>query len=239
MNYIAYYRVSTKEQNLGIQAQQTAVSKFIKQDDIILATYVEKESGKKDNRIELTKAIQHCKESGSTLIIAKLDRLSRNVTFISQLLDSNLSFLCCDMPSANKFTIHIFAALAQQERELISSRTKAALAELKANGKVLGTPANLNDAHRSKGRLTVKANALEADRHIINYVLLLRETKTLREIATQLNKEGKTTRASKAYTQTQIKRMLDRHSADVNTNLYDERYSVDIKANLSADVIAS
>ncbi len=128
--FVCYYRVSTQKQGqsgLGLEGQRVTVQKFCAEGRII-GEFTDVESGKKDNRPELLKAIDAAKQHGATLVIAKLDRLSRNLTFISSLMDSGAKFVCCDMPQANEFTIHIFAALAQQERKMISERTKAGLA---------------------------------------------------------------------------------------------------------------
>jgi DNA invertase Pin-like site-specific DNA recombinase len=117
--YVAYYRVSTKKQGqsgLGLDAQRSSVLNFVKQQDLLVAEFCDIESGKNDQRPELLKAVQDAKEHKARLVIAKLDRLSRNMTFVSSLMDSKVSFVCADMPDANEFTIHIFAALAQQER---------------------------------------------------------------------------------------------------------------------------
>lgn len=124
--FVAYYRVSTQKQGLsglGLQSQKLTVNNFIGDNELI-EEYTEIETGKNDKRIELQKAISTAKKNNATLIIAKLDRLSRNASFILALRDSNINFVCCDMPDANNFTIGIFALLAQQERELISDRTK-------------------------------------------------------------------------------------------------------------------
>lgn len=131
--YVAYYRVSTKAQGssgLGLEAQRASVAGFVKGSDrraVIVAEFTEVESGKKDKRMELMAAIERAKREGAVLVIAKLDRLSRNASFIFTLRDSRVNFLCVDMPDANTLTIGIFATLAQHERELISQRTKAAL----------------------------------------------------------------------------------------------------------------
>jgi DNA invertase Pin-like site-specific DNA recombinase len=155
-SYISYYRVSTQKQGqsgLGLDAQRHAVESFVK-DAPILAEFVEIESGKKNDRPELTRAIAEAKRTKSVLVIAKLDRLSRNAAFIFTLRDSGVEFVCADMPDANTLTIGIFAVLAQHERELISQRTKAALAAKKAQGFRLGTPANFTNEGRAKGRAT-------------------------------------------------------------------------------------
>ena len=168
--YIAYYRVSRKEQSisgLGLSAQRTSVTAYAKaQDGIIIEEYTEVETGtNKRERIEIHNAINRAKQEGAVLIIAKLDRLARNVSFVSSLMDAGIEFVAVDMPTANNFTIHIFSALAEQEAKLISSRTKLALAELKNSGIVLGTPKNLDSNARAKGVQKIKENATNNDRN--------------------------------------------------------------------------
>lgn len=168
--YIAYYRVSRKEQGistLGLLAQKSSVEKYVPgQEGIILNEYTEIETGtNKRERVEIHKAIQQAKSEGAVLVIAKLDRLARNVSFVSSLMDAGIEFLAVDMPSANNFTIHIFSALAEQEAMLISTRTKQALAELKKKGVVLGSPKNLTDNAREQGVKTIKENAINNDRN--------------------------------------------------------------------------
>ena len=168
--YIAYYRVSRKEQGisgLGLSAQRSSVQKYVSgQEGIILNEYTEIETGtNKRERVEIHKAIQQAKNENAVLIIAKLDRLARNVNFVSSLMDAGIEFLAVDMPTANNFTIHIFSALAEQEAKLISSRTKLALAELKKKGTVLGNPKNLTDKAREQGVKTIKENAINNDRN--------------------------------------------------------------------------
>ena len=140
--YIAYYRVSTKEQgisNLGIEAQKRTVELFCKNGKIIHC-YTEIESGKNNKRVKLSAAINECKQTGATLVISKLDRLSRNLAFVTSLMESQIKFQACDMPTANELTIAIFAAIAQNEVKLISERTKSALQSLKLRGVKLGNP---------------------------------------------------------------------------------------------------
>jgi len=129
-SYIAYLRVSTDKQGEkghGISAQRQAIQNYLtmKEGDLI-EEYVEVESGKRNDRPELRLAIQRCKMSRATLIIAKLDRLSRNMAFVANLMDAGIEFIACDNPYANKLTIHILAAIAEHEREMISRRTKEA-----------------------------------------------------------------------------------------------------------------
>lgn len=168
--YIAYYRVSRKEQGisgLGLLAQRSSVEKYVfSQDGVILDEYTEIETGtNKRERVEIQKAITQAKNEGAILIIAKLDRLARNVSFVSSLMDAGIEFLAVDMPTANNFTIHIFSALAEQEAMLISTRTKQALAELKLSGAKLGNPKNLTDEARKQGVKAIKENAINNDRN--------------------------------------------------------------------------
>ncbi|WP_282055684.1 recombinase family protein [Maribacter luteus] len=212
MQYITYYRVSTKKQDLGLEAQQTIISNYLKSDDVVLASYSEKETGtKKRVQLELDKAIEHCKQTGSTLLIAKLDRLARNVSFISTLMDSNVEFKALDMPHANKLTIHIFAAIAEHEAELISQRTKAALQELKKKGVKLGKPENFNQLGRDKGVQTNKAKASnnENNRKAKAYIKsLLLQGLNYSQIAKELNLNGFTTSRGKRFQAVQVQRLV-------------------------------
>jgi len=144
--YVSYLRCSTTKQTLGIDAQRTINTQFISSHGgEIVMEYVEHESGKNDNRLELNKALEMCKKSGYTLLIAKLDRLSRSISFIFQLRDSGIDIVIPTLPQLTTMTLGIFATLAQSERETISLRTKQALQELKNKGVVLGKPSNLKN----------------------------------------------------------------------------------------------
>ncbi|MFC4477403.1 recombinase family protein [Flavobacterium chungangensis] len=132
-NYVAYLRVSTSKQSIGLDAQKKIIDNYINEKDIILETFVEKESGRNNNRVALNKAIDYCKDNNAVLLIAKLDRLSRNVAFISALMESKLDFVACDIPIVDKFTIHLYAAFAELEADKIKNRTKDALNIIKAN----------------------------------------------------------------------------------------------------------
>ena len=140
--FVGYARVSTAKQGrsgLGLEAQEIAIAAHLRDsDELLTPIYVETESGKDNDRPELTKALAKAKRAGATLIVAKLDRLSRNVAFIAQLMESGVRFVACDMPEANELTLHIMAAVAQAERKAISRRTKEALAASKARGTRLG-----------------------------------------------------------------------------------------------------
>jgi len=168
--FVSYYRVSRKEQGisgLGLSAQKSSVVKYVEsQDGVIIQEFTEIETGtNKRERIEIHKAIQMAKNENAVLVIAKLDRLARNVSFVSSLMDAGIEFLAVDMPSANNFTIHIFSALAEQEAKLIGSRTRLALAELRKSGVTLGNPKNLNSDARAKGIQKIKENAINNDRN--------------------------------------------------------------------------
>lgn len=153
--FISYLRVSTQKQGnsgLGIEAQQQAILQFLNGGNHeLVKEYIEIESGKRsDNRPVLLEALAHCKRIGATLLIAKLDRLSRNVAFIASLMDSGAEFIAVDMPTANRLTVHILAAMAEHERSLISKRTKDALQAAKARGVKLGNPQGLPEGAQAK-----------------------------------------------------------------------------------------
>ncbi|MFZ4860167.1 MAG: recombinase family protein [Desulfuromonadaceae bacterium] len=159
--YVSYIRVSTKKQGasgLGLEAQRETINTFLNGGlwDL-LKEFQEVESGKNNDRPELQKALTHCQLTGATLLVAKLDRLSRDVHFITSLEKAGVEFTVCDFPFANKFTINIFAALAQYERELISQRTTVALQAKKARGAILGKPENLTLVAAAAGRATGRA----------------------------------------------------------------------------------
>ena len=141
--YIAYRRVSTGSQHNGIEAQQSAIDSFIAAyGGEVLETYTEQVSGRKNEREELQKAIKHCKKTGATLLVSKLDRLSRRVSFIAQLMESSIQLKVCENPEADTLMLHLRAVISEEEARMISSRTKAALAVLKSKGVKLGSPLN-------------------------------------------------------------------------------------------------
>jgi|WetSurMetagenome_2_1015567.scaffolds.fasta_scaffold00085_13 DNA invertase Pin-like site-specific DNA recombinase len=155
--FVAYMRVSTERQGrsgLGLDAQRAAIVGYIKAGQgKVSAEFVEVESGKQDARPQLINALTACKRYGAILIIAKLDRLARNVAFIAALMQSGVEFIAVDMPQANKLTIHLMAAVAEHEREAISARTKAALEQTKLHGVRLGNPQGLRPDAAEKGRI--------------------------------------------------------------------------------------
>lgn len=207
------YRVSTQKQGqsgLGLEAQKRTVEQFCRE-GTILSEFTDVESGKNNVRSELMKAISQAKKNQALLVIAKLDRLSRNVFFISSLLESKVHFKACDLPEADHFTVHLFAALAEKERRMISERTKSALESKKAQGFQLGNPTNLTLKAQLKGVMTVQKNA-RANEHNIKagetVRLLKREGVSLRYIANRLNQLGYTTRYGKSFQATTVKRLL-------------------------------
>jgi DNA invertase Pin-like site-specific DNA recombinase len=191
---VSYFRVSTQKQGasgLGLEAQRATVADYAQRaGGNIIAEFTEVESGKKNNREQLAEAIAVAKRTGATLVIAKLDRLARNAGFIFTLRDAGVSFVACDIPEANTLTVGIFAVMAQHEAELISTRTRAALAAKKARGAKLGTPANLTSAARAKGREAHKRNAAnnQNTKTAKGYAALLRGNgASLRDMAATLN----------------------------------------------------
>jgi len=139
MSYISYIRTSTDKQNIGLDAQRNTIANYIKSNGgDVVAEYVEQVSGTKNDREELNKALTRCKKEGHTLLVAKLDRISRRVSFIANLMESAIQFKVAELPNADQFQLHIYSALAEQERQLISRRTKEALAVRKAQGVELG-----------------------------------------------------------------------------------------------------
>lgn len=209
MRYVAYYRVSTFRQGqsgLGLEGQRTAVADHLEAGDEVVAEFTEIESGRKDDRPKLAEAIATAKRLKATLVIAKLDRLARSAHVVSCLLETGVKFVACDQPSASHLTIRILAAVAHEEAEMISRRTKAALGAAKARGAKLGNLATL-DAHRARGSQTV---ALEARRRALNVMPLIEKLRadgytTLSALARELTVrrvEGK------QWDATQVKRVL-------------------------------
>ena len=212
--FITYYRVSTQKQGqsgLGLEAQKAQAESFAQGKGEIISEYIEVESGKRDDRPKLAEAIRQSTETGATLLIAKLDRLSRNAGFIFALKDSEVKFQAVDMPDATSMTVGIFAVLAQHERELISSRTKAALAARRARGLSLGNPANLTAEARKRGpqvRREIARNH-KANRQASELAGLYRgQGLTLDEIAGRLNGAGYATRNGKTFKRETVRRLL-------------------------------
>jgi DNA invertase Pin-like site-specific DNA recombinase len=219
--FIAYERVSTARQGasgLGLEAQRNAIDGFAASKGAeVLARFTEVESGKSPNRPELTKAIQLARLTGATLVIAKLDRLSRNAAFLLTLRDSGVRFLAVDMPEANDLTVGIMALVAQAEREAISRRTKEALAVANARGVKLGNP-NGAEALRRAGKGTValrQAVSANADWFAVELSPELRDIRaaghvSLRAIAAELNRRGMRTRRGGTWQVSNVRNLLGR-----------------------------
>lgn len=217
--YVAYYRVSTKEQGnsgFGLDSQKQIVKDFCKDGELIKG-FKDVESGKNNNRVGLKLAIKECITNDAILVIAKLDRLSRNLTFISNLMDSKVKFICCDMPDANEFTIGIFAVLAQQERKMISERTKAGLKAKVEKERILnpefklGKPENFSNESREKGRDRVSEIFKEKNKIAISIAWQDKKSgKKLKEISDRLNELGLKTSNGCEFSITHIRRLLER-----------------------------
>lgn len=212
---VAYYRVSTQRQGrsgLGLEAQEYAVQGFCQSRGFeLLESFTEVESGRKSDRPELHQAIALAQSKGAVLLIAKLDRLARNVFFVSQLMDAKIKFIACDMPEANEMTVQIMAVMAEQEARATSQRVKDALKAAKARGVVLGKPENFTEDVREMGRQESARKAREAYALVVGYMQTLREKKlSFEAIAKKLNKEGHRTRQNRHFQPMTVKRVLDR-----------------------------
>jgi len=216
--WIGYSRVSSKKQGksgLGLEAQQKMIADFVAANGgELVESFIEVESGKADDRPELAKAIRQAQLVGGRVLVGKLDRLSRDLNFITQLQKTKIDFTVCDMPNCDSFTIHIYGALAQREREMISARTKAGLAAAKARGVKLGTD-NLQyadmDAARAKGVESVKVIADNFASKVKPMISALRaQGATLRAIADQLETAGVKTARGGKWTATAVKNVLQR-----------------------------
>lgn len=192
IGFVAYYRVSTDRQGqsgLGLDAQRSAVAAFVTGRGELVAEFTEIESGRKNDRPQLVAALDACRRNRAILVIAKLDRLARNVAFIANLMESGVEFRAVDMPDANRLTLHILAAVAEHEREMISQRTRAALAAAKARGVKLGNPSP--SAAAALGRAALAAQAASARARAVPIIRQLKsEGASLRRIAAALTAEG-------------------------------------------------
>lgn len=214
MRYIAYYRVSTKKQGhsgLGLEAQQEVVRRYLREGEELIGEYTEIESGRKNKRTELQDAIREAKQKRARLLIAKLDRLSRNASFVMMLRDAEVDFVACDIPDANTLTVGIMASFAQHEAEQISKRTRAALAQLKLRGVKLGKPENFTEEVRKKGNMVraVLAQQNLANRQAKELIRLYRQNNmTYQEICDKLNENGFRTRTGKLFWPISVQRLL-------------------------------
>lgn len=229
--FIAYYRVSTQKQGqsgLGLAAQKSSVKGYVTGDAEVISEYREVESGTRNNRSQLNRALAECEETGATLLIAKLDRLSRNASFILRLRDSKVNFIAVDNPDINNLTVGILALVAQDEAERISSRVTSALGEIKINisrdgyhiskagNRItsLGSD-NITDSIRMKGVAAIKKKAMDnkESKKAGALILSLKDSgKSFYAIAKILNDSGFVTPRGKAFSQIQAKRLYERYA---------------------------
>ena len=218
-NYVAYFRVSTSKQGksgLGLDGQKSMVVNFLNSNQgVLLKEYTEIETGTgKRQRTEIFNAITFAKQQNAILVIAKLDRLARNVHFITSLKEAGVEFVCCDMPFANNLTILIMSAIAEEEAKMISSRTKLALAEKKKRGFKLGKPENLTNEHRKKGGEAMRLKSLnnkvnqQANALVVEY-----RTKGMSydKIAEQLTRLNFRTANEKNFSSSAVMRLYKRY----------------------------
>ena len=216
---VTYYRVSTQKQGrsgLGLDGQRTVVAGYIAANGCKeLGAYTEVETGTKmrlDNRPELAKALAHAKRAKAVLVIAVLDRLGRNVAFISTLMESGIEFVCADSPNDDRFILHVKASMAEEEGRKISERTRRALSEAKERGVKLGTNNLTRDGSRKGVMNSVAVNSarkVEAYETIAPLVATLRtQGLSLRKIAERLTRQGETTRTGKPWNATQVLRVI-------------------------------
>ena len=222
-SFVAYYRVSTQKQGksgLGIEAQKAAVAQYVSRNGgKVAAEFQEVESGKRSDRPQLALALERCRLTRSTLIVAKLDRLTRDVAFLCRLRDSKVDFVAVDNPNATPLTVTILIAVAEEERRLASVRTKAALQAAKARGVKLGNP-NGAQAFGARSRAgaveALKAKADSFAQSLAGIVRpLLEAGLSLRKIAERLNAEGIVTAQGKAWQANSVKRLVARLVASI------------------------
>jgi len=218
--YIAYYRVSTKRQGLsglGLDAQRESVAVYLRSvSGTLVAEFTEVEHGtrKGNHRPQLAAALAQCRVHGATLVIAKLDRLARNVAFVSNLMEANVDFIACDFPQANRLTIHILASVAEHEAEMISTRTKLALAAAKRKGTVLGGDrGNCAVIARKGNRVSAQVRSAAAQRRASDLQPVIAELRSagavsLAQIAAGLNQRGIPTARGGEWSPVQVMRVL-------------------------------
>jgi DNA invertase Pin-like site-specific DNA recombinase len=212
--YVSYVRVSTDRQHesgLGEAAQREAVRRFMNGGEL-LREFLETESGRRtDNRPVLAEALAFCKKHKATLLVAKLDRLSRNLAFIAALLDSGVRFKCCDMPEADRTFLQMLAVFAEHERRMISERTKAALAAAKARGVRLGGPKRARLAASKRGAARNRALADEYANRMLPMINEMRSNGlSMSATAKALTLRGVATRKGGTWSATQVSNVLMR-----------------------------
>ncbi|GAB0113724.1 recombinase family protein [Acidisoma sp. C75] len=213
--WVSYYRVSTQKQGrsgLGLEAQQAAVKGYLNGGNWkLIAEFTEIESGKVNDRPQLKAALARCKLTGARLIISKLDRLSRDAAFLFNLEEAGVEFVCADMPHANRLTVRLMAVLAEEERRMISQRTKDALAAAKARGIKLGGTHDKHKVDPALGRAALAERADEFAQRVLPVIRPLRDTgASLRTIAASLTEQGIKTSRGGAWTAAAVNAVLAR-----------------------------
>jgi DNA invertase Pin-like site-specific DNA recombinase len=212
--FIGYVRTSTGKQNLGLEEQQSQILDFVSNNnDKLIEIIVEQESGKNNVRIGLEMALDKCSKYGYTLLFTKLDRLTREVEFLFAIRNRGVKLRCIALPELNTLTLGIFGTMAQYEREMISSRTKRALGELRKT-KTLGTLANLTDEGRQKGSQVVKQQRVENEnwrraKTFVEHFQMKNGYLNLTEVSKLLNENGYKTRRGCLFTPTIVKRLVE------------------------------
>ncbi len=219
--FISYLRVSTARQGssgLGLEAQREAVSFYLNGGDwTLVQEIVEVESGKRNDRPQIAEALRLCRLHKATLIIAKLDRLARNVYFISSLMEAGVDFVACDFPEANRLTVHILAAVAEHEASMISNRTKAALTAARARGIALGglrggrpRMASVAVKGTRQSAIVRRASAAKRRADLLPVIVRLKTdgATSLHALASGLNAMGLTTARGGLWTATQVQRVM-------------------------------
>jgi DNA invertase Pin-like site-specific DNA recombinase len=216
--FVAYYRVSTQAQGrsgLGLDAQRQAVQDYLNGGRWkLIAEHTEVETGKRNDRPELLKALAACRVHGATLVVAKIDRLSRNAAFLLTLRDAGVEFVAVDMPDANRMTVGIMACVAEHEREAISARTKAALDAARRRGVQLGNPAHLDQSARRLGTIASgrvrRARAVQRAADLAPTIAELRRSgaSSLRALAEGLNRQCVPATRGGPWTAAQVRRLL-------------------------------
>ena len=220
--YVSYLRVSTQKQGysgLGLEAQKEIIKNYL-HDKTPIAEFTEIESGRKTDRPKLKEALTQCRTTGATLIVAKLDRLARNVSFLSNLLESDVEIVFCDFPQANKMVLHILAAISQYEAELTAQRTKAALQAKKARGAKLGNPEHLMNKHKQAIANSNKTNSEKAKKNpnskraVAFLKVMISQGKSLTEMTDILNSEGFVTAQGCKFVPATVRRLIKRNNLD-------------------------
>lgn len=216
--FVSYLRVSTQRQGksgLGLEAQREAVAGYLNGGNwSLVSEIVEVESGKRSDRPELAKALSLCRLHRATLLVAKLDRLARNVAFISALMEAGVKFVAVDLPQANELTVHIMAAMAEYEAKAISQRTKAALQAAKARGTVLGGLRwDINSVSEQGRKLALQVRRAAAARYRVDILPVIQDKQakgaiTLRQIADALNADGTPAPRGGEWSAVQVQRIL-------------------------------